>query len=851
MAIDPDQLTPEENKAWEKTVKNMTAEQQKLLGVQNMSTAQIRAQVNLAGDLAGHMQNASEYLSEYQMDLTKSLRMHQDLAGTLTGTLNDTIGIGVNAEKLGKNLSNNEKIQRDFGRLLADESQVMDDLVLKQAMLGTGLQDEYAQVLATYMIENKITDLNDEKLDNLKADLKKRQEIKHQLDKQLELVEGLAKFQLEVREETEKLRSEYTLLGAKIKAVLGNKELGKAFVKALALDQTKKKFEELNETFDEFRKEGLTVTTALKETGIAVGATFSLSGASIKENAELMSGFASSMGDTTKFSKDTVVEVGKLAKTLGLGMKEAGELQGQLQNMAGATKESATSTMEFAGALAIAAHVAPGAVMKDMAANAEDIAANTKNGGKDMALVSVAAHKLGVEMSSLTKMSAGLLDFENSINKQMEASVLLGREINLDKAREAALNGDILGATKEMLQNVGGEAEFNKMNVVQRKALAEAMGVSVQDLSKMVKNQDQLANLTEEQQTALADGVPLSDVLAANSAGVAKNFATGAASIYGMVVGATEVTKGLREGLGVTKDIVGGFKEGTGFLGKMKGLFKGAFKAPETPPITPPGPTPGTPPGGGLPGKEGMLDKLQKIDAKQMLSAAVAIAAVGAALMLIGLGIKFASEGLAELVKSFHGLSGPEMITALLAIVVVMGAFTWMVSILASASVAASAPLLALGFAFLMIGGGIALAALGIGYMVKQFGEIPYANLMALPGAIMGIGAGLLMMGIVGLQVLPVIAALIALAVLAPRLAMLGGALPKFGGADNDNSSLKNSSSSSDNGAVVASLGQVIEAIGVLTNLISTKKGDVLMDGKKVGDVLLPIIENKLNHKSN
>ena len=842
MATNPNELTPEERKAQEKSLQNLTAEQQKQLKEVLKTAEGQRAVADYAQDFAGHMQKASEYLDEYQKDLAKSLRMHEGLGKTLKNTLNDSF-------QFGESLSNNKKIQKDFGSLLSAESQVMDDIVLKQAMLGTGLRDEYAQTMATYMIENNIQDLNDHMLDSLKQELKDRQEVKDQLDKQLELVEGLAKFQLEVREETEKLRGEYTLLGAKIKAVLGNKELGIAFLKALALDQTKEKFKELNETFDEFRKEGLSVTTALKETGIAVGATFSLSGASIKENAELMQGFASSMGDTTKFSRSTVVEVGQLAKTLGLGMKEAGELQGQLQNMAGATATSATNTMEFAGALAIAAHVAPGAVMKDMAANAEDIAANTKNGGKDMAIVSVAAHKLGVEMSSLTKMSSGLLDFENSINKQMEASVLLGKELNLDKAREFALNGDILGATQEMLKNVGGEAEFNKMNVVQRKALADAMGVSVQDLSKMVKNQDKLANLTEEQQTALAEGVPLSDVLAANAGGMAKNLYSSTASMYGSAVAAIEMTKGLKEGLSVSKDMVKGFKEGTGFLGKMKGLAGAFFKKPETPPITPPI-TPPTPGGGGdLPKKEGMLDKLQKIDAKKMLSAAAAILAVGAALLLVGLGIKFASEGLAELVGAFKGLSGPEMVAAILAIVIVMGAFTLMVSILASATVAAYPPLLALGAAFLMIGGGIALAAVGIGYMVKQFGEIPYANLMALPGAMMGIGAGLYLMGMAGLQVLPVIAALIALAVLAPRLAMLGGALPKFGGGDNDSSSLKDSSSSADSSAVVASLGQVLEAIGTLTNLIATKKSDVLMDGKKVGDVLLPIIENKLNYK--
>ena len=96
------------------------------------------------------------------------------------------------------------------------------------------------------------------------------------------------------------------------------------------------------------------------------------------------------------------------------------------------------------------------------------MAAFTKDGGQNIAVAAVAAKKMGMEFSQLTKMADQLLDFENSINKQMEASVLLGKEINLDKAREMALNGDLAGMTQEILQNVGGEAEFNKMNLLQR-----------------------------------------------------------------------------------------------------------------------------------------------------------------------------------------------------------------------------------------------------------------------------------------------------------------------------------------------------------------------------------------------
>jgi hypothetical protein len=91
-------------------------------------------------------------------------------------------------------------------------------------------------------------------------------------------------------------------------------------------------------------------------------------------------------------------------------------------------------------------------------------------------------------MSAVASISESLLDFESSIEKQMEASMLLGRQINLDRARQLALSGDQEGMMQEILKQVGGEAEFNKMNVLQRRALAESVGQSVENLSRLVRN---------------------------------------------------------------------------------------------------------------------------------------------------------------------------------------------------------------------------------------------------------------------------------------------------------------------------------------------------------------------------
>ena len=41
---------------------------------------------------------------------------------------------------------------------------------------------------------------------------------------------------------------------------------------------------------------------------------------------------------------------------------------------------------------------------------------------------------------------------------------------------------------KEILKQVGGEAEFNRLNVIQRKKLAESVGLNVEQLSRLVRN---------------------------------------------------------------------------------------------------------------------------------------------------------------------------------------------------------------------------------------------------------------------------------------------------------------------------------------------------------------------------
>jgi len=74
----------------------------------------------------------------------------------------------------------------------------------------------------------------------------------------------------------------------------------------------------------------------------------------------------------------------------------------------------------------------------------------------------------------------------------MEASIMIGKQLNFQKARQLALDGDIAGATKNIVDQVGSEAEFNALNVKQRQSLAKSVGVSVAEMAKLVSGSEKL-----------------------------------------------------------------------------------------------------------------------------------------------------------------------------------------------------------------------------------------------------------------------------------------------------------------------------------------------------------------------
>jgi len=148
-------------------------------------------------------------------------------------------------------------------------------------------------------------------------------------------------------------------------------------------------------------------------------------------------------------------------------------------------------------------------VFADIAQNTEMFAKFAKDGGQNIGLAAVQAKKLGLSLDTVGTIAENILDFQTSIESELKASLLLGRQLNLNRARELALAGNMAGLQEEIVRLVGSEQELNRLNVIERKTLAQALGITVEQLSKlaggevevknseMKQNTDQMAALTQ------------------------------------------------------------------------------------------------------------------------------------------------------------------------------------------------------------------------------------------------------------------------------------------------------------------------------------------------------------------
>ena len=239
----------------------------------------------------------------------------------------------------------------------------------------------------------------------------------------------------------------------------------------------------------------------------------------VKAQAEL----SEQLGIAVQFSGEELTIFSKLTEIVGLSAQEAGKL---------ATFSAATGISykdyvkqirlsSFATQQANKVHFSDKQILQDISKLSAGILVKFQNNPKALAAAVIQAKALGLTLEQVDKVGESLLNFESSIENELKAELLTGKQINLEKARYAALTGDQLTLAKEVADQAGSLSEFEEMNVLAQKSLAEAFGMSRDELADMLLKQeaintygDKAAKLNAQQlKDQKASGLSLDDYL--------------------------------------------------------------------------------------------------------------------------------------------------------------------------------------------------------------------------------------------------------------------------------------------------------------------------------------------------
>lgn len=199
-------------------------------------------------------------------------------------------------------------------------------------------------------------------------------------------------------------------------------------------------------------------------------------------------------GTSADFSSKTLENFTDLTKKLGLTNEEASALAG-FSTTTGRTSEQIVNNIGKQNKGVINNKK----VISEVAKINGQLYAQYKGSPELLARAVIQTQKLGMTLQQAQSASKNLLNFEESISAELEAELLTGRDLNLEKARYLALQGDSAGAAEELMKNVGSLKDFTKLNVIQQEALARAAGMGVDELTDSLRKTEQLKKLNQGQ----------------------------------------------------------------------------------------------------------------------------------------------------------------------------------------------------------------------------------------------------------------------------------------------------------------------------------------------------------------
>ena len=165
----------------------------------------------------------------------------------------------------------------------------------------------------------------------------------------------------------------------------------------------------------------------------------------------------------------------KVSSELGVQLKD---LPGTIAGMGGEVEASTGHAVDFQQA------------MKALGGASASIRFNMKGSANELVKAANFAALLGMSMDDIRSASESTLDFESSIQKEMEAELFLNKQLNLDRFRFAALTGDAATQAEELQRLISENGPALKGNTLAQQKFADALGISREQLTASIEQME-------------------------------------------------------------------------------------------------------------------------------------------------------------------------------------------------------------------------------------------------------------------------------------------------------------------------------------------------------------------------
>lgn len=350
---------------------------------------------------------------------------------------------------------------------------------------------------------------------NVKETTKKIVAIKKEYEAQKQIVEELRK-QKKVIDTIDETLGSYIWQFKNIKTIVMDiKDRGLNFWVAMlkisvdVLKQFLDRFKEVDAALGKFRdKTGITTSqmkTSTRDMSTefrSINVELARFGVGMDEVVEAGAALTGEFQVVGLVTKEATRNAAMLAANLGISVVDTARLSSLFTKIAATSGMTMTELTGAAAKLAEMGGVAPNAVLKDMAEASEQTLTFLANNPMQLVRATVEARRLGTTINSISRTAKGLLNFQESITAELEASALVGKSLNFQEARLLAFQGKIIESRQSAMKQLEQIGDFTSLNLYQQEAIARAMNMTVDEI---IKQQNQEKMLAEFRKNATGD----------------------------------------------------------------------------------------------------------------------------------------------------------------------------------------------------------------------------------------------------------------------------------------------------------------------------------------------------------